>query len=105
MGRIRSAFARLTGAFHANEHDEDLAEELQSHIEMATAEYVRRGMAPDAALRRARIEAGGVSVAAEAVRDQRGMPWLESIAADAKYAVRALRHSPAFTIVVVLTLA
>src|SRR4051812_8706439 len=102
--QLRSALARLTGAFRAHELDDDLAEELQSHVEMATAEYVRRGMAPDAARRRARIDAGGLTSAAEAVRDQRGLPWIESVAADAKYAFRALRHSPAFTLVVVLTL-
>ena len=32
-----------------------------------------------------------------AVRDRRGLPWLEGIAADIRYAVRALRHSPGFT--------
>ena len=105
MRQLRSALARLAGAFRSHEHDDDLAEELQSHIEMATAEYVRRGMTPDAALRRARLEAGGVTSASEAVRDQRGLPWLEGVASDLKYAVRALRHSPAFTAVVVLTLA
>ena len=47
----------------------------------------------------------GSPQAAEAVRDQRGLPWLESVAADIRYAVRALRHSPAFTTVVVITLA
>jgi predicted permease len=105
MQQIRSALARIAGAFRSHEHDDDLAEELQSHIEMATAEYVRRGMPEPAARRRARIEAGGVTSAAEAVRDQRGLPWLESVASDVKYATRALRHSPAFTIVVIVTLA
>jgi predicted permease len=105
MRQLRSALARIAGAFRSHRHDDDLAEELQSHIEMASAEYVRRGMSADAALRRARLEAGGITSAAEAVRDQRGLPWLESVAADVKYAVRALRHSPAFAVVVVITLA
>ena len=105
MRRIRSALARVTGAFRAHEHDDDLAEELRSHVEMATAEYVRRGMSPEEARRRAMLEAGGITTAAEAVRDQRGLPWLESIASDVKYAFRALRQNPAFTLVVVVTLA
>ena len=78
---------------------------MQAHLEMETAENIRRGMSPDEARRQAMLASGGLTVAAEAVRDQRGLPWVESIAADIRYAVRALRHSPAFTAVVVITLA
>src|SRR5687768_8366587 len=78
---------------------------MQAHLEMEIAEDVRRGMSPDAARRRALLAAGGLAQAVEAVRDQRGLPWLESIGADIRYALRALRHSPAFTAVVVVTLA
>jgi hypothetical protein len=62
-------------------------------------------MHPDAARRAALIASGGLTVAAEAVRAQRGLPWVESVLADIKYALRTLRHSPAFTAVVVITLA
>ena len=72
---------------------------------METAEYVRRGMDPDAAHRKALLASGGLTQAVEAVQDQRGLPWIESLAFDLRYAVRALRHSPAFTVVVVVTLA
>ena len=81
------------------------ATSCSAHLDMETAENIRRGMDPDEARRQAMLASGGLTQAAEAVRDQRGLPWLESIAADVKYAVRALRHSPAFTAVVVLTLA
>ena len=105
MSILRAALARIAGVFNGHQGDDDLRDELQSHVEMQTADYVRRGLLPEEARRRALIESGGVAAAAEAVRDQRGLPWLESIAADTRYAFRSLRHSAAFTSVVVLTLA
>jgi predicted permease len=105
MSQLRAVLARIAGVFTRQQANADLADELQSHLEMATAENVRRGMPPDEARRQALLESGGLTAAAEAVRDQRGLPWIESIAADIKYALRALRTSPAFTTVVVLTLA
>jgi len=102
---IRAAIARLRGLFVSPGADDELREELEAHLEMETAEYIRRGMAPDAARRRALIASGGLTQAAEAVREQRGVPWVNGVVADLRYALRALRHSPAFTIVVIVTLA
>ncbi len=72
---------------------------------MEIAENIRRGMDPEEARRQALLASGGLTQAAESVRDQRRLPWIESLAADVRYAVRALRHAPAFTAIVVLTLA
>jgi predicted permease len=105
MSHLRAGLARLAGVFTGRRADDDLRDELQAHLEMETAENVRRGMRPEEARRRALLASGGLTQAAEAVRDQRGLPWLESIAADVRYAVRALRRSPAFTAIVVVTLA
>jgi putative ABC transport system permease protein len=103
--QLRSALARVAGIFTRHRADDELREEFESHLDMETAEYIRRGMAPDEARRRALLSSGGLAQAAEAVRGQRGLPWLESLAADFRYAIRTLRHSPAFTAVVVITLA
>ncbi len=105
MRHLRAAFARIAGFFTGHHADDDLRDELQAHLEMETAENIRRGLQPEEARRRAALASGGLTQAAEAVRAQRGLPWLESVAADIRYALRALRHSPAFTAVVVITLA
>ena len=105
MRYIRALLARVAGIFTKDRVDADLREELEAHLEMATAENIRRGMSPDEARRQAILESGGVTQAAEAVRSQRGLPSVESIAADIKYAARTLRRSPAFTAIVAITLA
>ena len=96
MRYLRAALARIAGAFSKNDADSDLREELQAHLEMETAENIRRGMDPAEARRRAMLASGGVTQAAEAVRDRRGLPWIESIVADVRYALRAPRKRLAF---------
>ena len=97
MTYIRAALARIAGVFRKDTADDDLREEMQAHLEMEIAENVRRGMSPGEARRQALLASGGITAAADAVRDQRGLPWVESIGTDLKYGIRALRHSPAFT--------
>ena len=105
MSTLRAAFARIAGFFGLHRSEADLDDELRSHLEMETAENIRRGMAPDEARRQALLASGGVAQAAEAVRDRRSVPWLEDLVADLRYAARTLRRAPAFTAVVIVTLA
>jgi len=105
MRYVRSVLARIAGIFTKDRAGDDLREELEAHLEMDTAENIRRGMSPDEARRRALLDAGGLTVAAEAVRDQRGLPWIDDLASDLRFAARSLRHSRGFATTVILTLA
>src|SRR5688572_20904182 len=85
--------------------DQELDDELTQHMEMEALALERAGMPPEDARREARRRFGGVDKYAEEVRDVRGGRWLEWLRQDAKYALRIARRFPAFTAIVVATLA
>lgn len=107
MSRLRAAALRVAGMFggrRAAAAAAELREELAYHLELATAENVRKGMTPSEARRQALLASGGLTIAAEAVRAQRRLPLVDTLVADIKFAVRTLRRSPTFTSVAVFTL-
>lgn len=105
MRILREWIQRLRGTLRPGRRDADLERELRSHLELAAEDARRRGLAPDDASRTARIEAGGPSQAMDALRDQRGVPWLDDVARDVIHGLRTLRRTPVFTAVALLTLA
>ena len=85
--RLRAALRAIAGSTRA---DDDLREELAAHLEMHVEDNIRRGLPPDEARRQALLAAGGVTVAAEAVRERRGLPLVADLASDVRYAARLL---------------
>jgi predicted permease len=104
VATIREWLNRLWGTLRRTRADRDLEEELRLHLELAAEDARRRGDPPDRAARAARIEAGGLAHAMDELRDQRGLPWLEDLAHDLRYACRMLAGNPGFTIVSILSL-
>jgi predicted permease len=102
---LRQFFHRVTSVFRRDKLDHDLDAELAAHLELAIEENLHRGLSADEARRQALIRFGGKQQAIEQHRDARGLPGLEILVVDLRYAVRALFKNPGFTIAVVVTLA
>jgi predicted permease len=102
---LREWAVRGAAAFHGRRRDDDIAEELRLHLELAEEEARRRGHDPAEARRRALLHAGGMARAMDTLRDRRGLPWIDALRRDVQYGLRTVRRAPRFTAVVVATLA
>jgi predicted permease len=82
--------ARLRALVKARDLDLDFEQELASHLAMLEEDNIRRGMPPDQARRAAVIRIGGVASTTERHRDVRGIPALEAVLQDLRFAFRLL---------------
>ncbi len=105
MDQIRTLLSRCASVFRKKRLDQDLNDELHSHIELAMEEYLQRGMSEEEARMAALRAFGGVTQVKESYRVQRGLPFVEVLWSDLRYAVRQLWKSPGFTVTTALTLA
>jgi len=85
--------------------DSELSAEIREHLEERVEELVADGMTRSAAAAQARREFGNVALVEEDSRQVWRWQWLETLAADFRYASRTLRQSSGFTAIVILTLA
>src|SRR5215510_4235934 len=86
MATLREWMRRLWGTLRRNRREGEMEEELRSHLELAADEMRKRGSKEDA-LRVAQLQVGGVAQAMEAMRDQRGLPWLDNLTRDLRHAL------------------
>jgi predicted permease len=105
MTWLRIFFHRLRGMIFKRWLEQDLEEEIRSHLEMQIDENLRQGMNSEEARQAALSKFGGVEQVKEVYRERRSLPLVESILQDLRSAVRTLKKSPGFTIVTTLILA
>jgi putative ABC transport system permease protein len=105
VSNLREWLIRLWGSVRGHQRDRELEEELRIHLELAAEDERRRGGTPGDAERVVALQQGGLARAMDALRDQRGLPWLDELIADLRYAMRGIVRAPSFAAAVVGVLA
>src|SRR4029450_13445512 len=102
---LRKLLLRWRSLFRTRQVEKELDEELRFHLDTRTDQGLARGLALEAARRRAAHGLEGVDQQKEACRDTRGTRWAEYLLRDARHGARLLAAQPGFTLAAVLSLA
>src|SRR5580704_2280184 len=84
---------------------QELDEEIQAHLDLATQAGIERGLPPEEAAFAARRALGNVTRLKERAREADPLSWIGSIARDLRYSARSLARNRSFTIAAVFSLA
>jgi hypothetical protein len=101
----RDVLLRVKAVVSRHRVEEELDEELKSHLEFQTRKHIAEGLTKEEAGRQARIEFGTPELTKEKCRDERRVNVLDHLIQDLRYAARGLRRDPMLAIAALLTLA
>src|SRR6266436_6360103 len=104
MTKLHSWFSRLLGLFRKRRRDAEMAEEMQTHLELLTQRKIAEGMEPRAARTAALREFGGLEQIKEAAREERVWLSADQFWQDLRFGARMLRRTPGFSALAILCL-
>src|SRR5262245_43695664 len=105
MKTLRSIVSRILGALRIRRGESRIDEEIRHHLELLAEEHERRGLTGEEARQAAQRDLGNLVQLHEVYREQRGLPFLDTLTKDVLYALRMWRRNPGFSAVVVIILA
>jgi predicted permease len=105
MAWLQRLLIRFRSSFSHARQDHELDAEIASHLDFVIEENIKRGMSPEESRRQALIKFGGLEQAKQQHREARGLPALEILWQDLRYAVRSLRRDRSFALIAILILA
>ena len=105
MRPLRRLFCKLRSLTTTRQDEERLRAEIEEHLALETAANLRTGLSPAEARRQAALKFGCVEAIKESYREQRGLPFMQTLFHDVRLALRRLAAAPAFSIATVATLA
>jgi len=105
FANLRALLSRMRNSFRGPSLDRDLEVEMASHLQFAIEDNLKSGMSQKEAQRQAQLSFGGPQQSKEAHRDSRGLPFLDSVLQDLRFAFRLFRKAPSFSVSAILTLA
>lgn len=102
---MRKIRAFLLRCLHSRKLADDFEDELQNHVEMDIEDRIRAGLDRQEARRQALIRLGGIDQARQSYRERAGLPRIEALLYDVRYALRGFRRNPVFAFTAIVTLA
>jgi len=105
MAGLTTFLKRLRGSLFTTRFETEMEAEMQHHLALEIDELIRRGMSPEEARAAAQRTFGSVAHVKDDCRESWGLRAIDTVGQDLRYGVRNLTKYPAYTAIILLTLA